>query len=316
MPFPHTTHAERGAARGRRRWGRPGTAVGLAGLLAAAFVMAGPGIGARAASAGAAGYAIASLNDGSPAGWTPCRTVTWGLAAGGAGVGAASDVHHAIRLAGEVTGLRFVYVDAPPPVPQRAWLAPGGWPRDAPDLVVAWAVASAESPAGTTTGTVVSDLLVGAGEAAVGGWSAEYAAGIDGARRGHITHGYVVLDALADEQFTPSFVHPDSGPFAARRPLRGRLLLHELGHALGLSHVHDDKQVMHAEIGAGAATWGVGDRAGLQAANGGTACGGDESSAPRRDLSRSSRPVTTRALGVPLRVTSHRLAAAGHQPAA
>lgn len=287
MSSPHTASVQQRAAGGRRRWARRGTAVGLAGLLAAAFVVAGPGLGATEASADAAGYAVATLNDGSPAGWAPCRTVTWGLAQGAAD-GVASDVHHAIRLAGEVTGLRFVYVEAPPPVPQRRWLEPGGWPSQAPDLVVAYAVA----PAGSTPGTPVSDLLIGAGEAAVGGWSAEYAVDVDGARRGHITHGYVILDALADDQFTPSFVHSDSGLFAARRPLRGRLLLHELGHALGLSHVHDDQQVMHAEIGAGAAAWGVGDRAGLQATNRATACGGGPT------------------------VASHPLAAAGHQSSA
>lgn len=247
------------------------SAAGLTGLLAAAFVLAGPGVGMTAASDGTPGYALSRLDDGSPAGWLPCRTVTWGLAADGGGDGASSDVHHAVQLTAEVTGLRFVYVGESPGVPQRSWLAPGGWPVGAPDLVVAWAVpAGGGGRHGSAGDPAVSDLLTGAGEAAVGGWSATYGQGE--VARGHITHGYVVLDALADEQFAPSFQHADFDVLGARRPLRGRLLLHELGHALGLAHVDDDRQVMHPEIGSREARWGSGDRSGLDVLSGAAAC--------------------------------------------
>lgn len=271
----HATIATRAPRGRRRRRARPLAAAGLAGLLAGAFVVGGPGIGSTEASTVAGGYALSRLNDGSPATWAACRSLTWGLATDGAGPGATSDVHHAIRLAAAVTGLRFVYVDAAPPAPQRSWLAPGGWPASAPDLVVAWAVPPSEQGRERPRSHApVSDLLTGSGEAAVGGWSAEYRTPSGGGRaRGHIHHGYVVLDALADARFAPSFHHPDSGLAAARRPLRGRLLLHELGHALGLAHVDDDKQVMHPEIGSGEAAWGLGDRAGLRTAQGGTVCG-------------------------------------------
>lgn len=251
-------------------------AIGLAAVLSVGFVVAGPGIGTSAASNGTDDYALSRLNDGSPAGWLPCRTVTWGLAADGAGAAAASDVHHAIALAAEVTGLRFVYVGQSPVVPQRSWLAAGGWPADAPDLVVAWAVRPTDAGRdGSAASAPVSDLLTGGGEAAVGGWSAAYAPAGDGeAARGHIRHGYVVVDALSDEQFAPSFEHADSGLLASRRPLRGRLLLHELGHALGLAHVDDEDQVMHPEIGSGEARWSLGDRSGLELLSGGQACRG------------------------------------------
>jgi hypothetical protein len=285
MPSRDPAMLGRGARRGqgRGRCGRAATAAGFAGLLAATFVVAGLGIGTTEASTGTDRYALSRLVDGSPAGWRPCRTVTWGLATQGVGVGVgegegearASDVHHAVRLAAEVTGLRFVYVGETPLVPQRGWLAPGGWPAAAPDLVVAWAVAPGDGGAQRSPGGLpTSDLLAGAGEAAVGGWAAEYVrSGGGDAVVGYVTHGYVVLDALAEGKFAPSFVHAQSGVPGARRPLRGRLLLHELGHALGLAHVEDETQVMYPKIGAGQATWGVGDRAGLRAVSGAATSG-------------------------------------------
>ena len=41
------------------------------------------------------------------------------------------------------------------------------------------------------------------------------------------------------------------------------MFLHELGHALGLAHVDDDRQVMHPAGGAQLNTYGSGDLAGL-----------------------------------------------------
>jgi hypothetical protein len=54
----------------------------------------------------------------------------------------------------------------------------------------------------------------------------------------------------------------------------GRLLLHELGHAVGLAHpLADDRtEIMHARLTADATRWGAGDLAGLQAVGAAGGC--------------------------------------------
>ncbi len=51
-----------------------------------------------------------------------------------------------------------------------------------------------------------------------------------------------------------------------RGPTWGRVLLHELGHLLGLGHVRSTANLMHHQLGAHtspSATFGTGDRIGL-----------------------------------------------------
>jgi hypothetical protein len=44
----------------------------------------------------------------------------------------------------------------------------------------------------------------------------------------------------------------------------GKVVLHELGHVLGLDHVVDPAQVMHPSLVSSPAAWGAGDLAGLR----------------------------------------------------
>jgi hypothetical protein len=53
---------------------------------------------------------------------------------------------------------------------------------------------------------------------------------------------------------------------------RASLVLHELGHILGLGHVDSGESVMHAAMGSGAATLSAGDRDGLAELAWGAAC--------------------------------------------
>ena len=43
----------------------------------------------------------------------------------------------------------------------------------------------------------------------------------------------------------------------------GQVILHELGHVVGLGHVDDSTSVMNPALGLRPAAWGKGDRAGL-----------------------------------------------------
>ncbi len=258
MP-PPTGAAASGLTRRRGGWRWPALAV-----LAASFAL---GLVAAAAPSGASGrepgFALSPLHDGSPAAWEPCRTVRWAVNPAGAPPGGVTDVERAVRLTAQVTGLVLVPVGTTSAVPQQSWLRPGGWPTGTADLVVAWAVPARDGVALPAE----SDLLTGS--AAVGGWAAEHVrAGTGPAAQ--ITRGYVVLDADADADFVAGFA-PERGLLGAR-PARGRLLLHELGHAVGLAHVEDDRQVMHPRVRRTDGTWGEGDLAGLQALRQGQHC--------------------------------------------
>src|SRR6478736_5981808 len=71
---------------------------------------------------------------------------------------------------------------------------------------------------------------------------------------GQVVEGAVVVDATQ---------HAEPGFGTAVRGTRGRMLMHELGHAVGLGHVSDRAQVMYP-VDSGPAVWGAGDRAGLR----------------------------------------------------
>lgn len=212
-----------------------------------------PGVEAAQQPASVSGYAVNRLADGSPAAWRPCRTIVWAVDLRAAPQQGLADVHRAVALAEQATGLRFSYAGAVAAVPQRAWLQPGGWPPGLPDLVLAWA-----RPAGSVGPE--SDLLGGDGEAGVAGWAAED----EGTGRAWIERAVVVLDPGRDGQFEPGPRPGRVGLLRAGRPPRVRLLLHELGHALGLDHVDDTGQVMHPTIKATGSSWGPGDLRGLR----------------------------------------------------
>ena len=89
------------------------------------------------------------------------------------------------------------------------------------------------------------------------------AAGVGGAQwdgsTGRIVHGYVVLNY--EEELEAGF---GRGPATGTQGTLGQLMMHELGHAVGLQHVKDDQQIMYPTLTRKKATWGAGDRNGLR----------------------------------------------------
>ncbi|MGZ4666079.1 MAG: hypothetical protein ACXV5Q_13885, partial [Frankiaceae bacterium] len=169
---------------------------------------------------------------GSYVGWTPCSTLRYRLNLAAAPTTATADVTEALRRITLVTGLRFSYLGTTDYVPSAT--TPGTYPTDT-DLVITWSDAA--------TVPVLAGSVIG-----VGGAYVTYSA------PAHLLRGGVSLDRQAG-------LPAGFGSGATT----GALLLHEVGHVLGLGHeTMDLLQVMYPALTASATPWyQAGDRAGL-----------------------------------------------------
>lgn len=181
---------------------------------------------------------------GSHSRWDPCRVITYRVNPRLAPVGGATDVHRAFRMVSEASGLRFRYLGRTTHVPRRG----GSTEFDTTaDVSVAWAR--------PTTVPVLAGSTIGYGgsrwQSTGGPWN-------------RITHGYVVLDATW---------RGGVAGFPLRKvQSRGQLLLHEIGHVVGLDHVKDSSQTLHATLQRAPARYGAGDLAGLAQVGAGQGC--------------------------------------------
>lgn len=169
---------------------------------------------------------------GSYVGWVPCSTLRYRLNLAAAPTTATADVTEALHRITLLTGLRFSYLGTTTYVPSAT--RPGTYPTDT-DLVIAWSDA--------TTVPVLAGNVIG-----VGGAYVTYSA------PAHLLRGGVSLDRQAG-------VPAGFGKGATL----GVLLLHEVGHVLGLGHETVDLlQVMYPALTGNATPWyEAGDRAGL-----------------------------------------------------
>ena len=169
---------------------------------------------------------------GSYVGWTPCSTLRYRLNLAAAPATATADVTEALRRITLLTGLRFSYLGTTDYVPSAT--TPGTYPTDT-DLVITWSDAA--------TVPVLAGSVIG-----VGGAYVTYSA------PAHLLRGGVSLDRQAG-------LPAGFGSGATM----GALLLHEVGHVLGLGHeTMDLLQVMYPALTASATPWyQAGDRAGL-----------------------------------------------------
>jgi hypothetical protein len=89
------------------------------------------------------------------------------------------------------------------------------------------------------------------GAAGVGGWSAR--------GTGAIATGFVIINYRI--KMAPGF---GRGPREGVQGTRGQVLMHELGHTVGLGHVRKRAQIMYPRATRKRATWGAGDWHGLR----------------------------------------------------
>lgn len=162
-----------------------------------------------------------------PARWNPCEPITYFVNPRQMPASGLADLREALRRISLASGLTFRYGGRENAIPTRQYRV------SRRGILVAWA-----SPAQT------QGLLPGEAVAA--------AASVVRGRQ--VRAGVVVVNT--------DYV-PEPG-FGAGSPL-GLVLMHELGHVIGLDHVNDGWSLMHPTADLPAAVWGAGDLAGLRA---------------------------------------------------
>ena len=167
----------------------------------------------------------------------PCTTVGYRVNLAHAPAGALYDVRRAFARVHQASGLRFRYLGRTTALPPSA----NGWPSDT-TVIVGWA--GPQQTAWKMTGT-----LLGIG-GPVTSRSATDAAG----DLRQITRSGVLLDST--EKMGHGF---------APGNLRGKVLQHEIGHAVGLGHSGSSSQRMKHLITANSTSrWAAGDLTGMR----------------------------------------------------
>jgi len=187
--------------------------------------------------------------------WDPCTTVTYAVNVRQAGKSPAArkaalaDAREAMRRAAGRTGLTFAFVGRTKEVPRDAAKS---WSdrQKAAEIVIAWVNQNREATR--------SNLLIPSGGGYVsgtGGWVWK-AWTVDSKWQLAIGRGFVVVNADHNNRYSRGF---GSGY------TRGALLLHEIGHALGLDHVGSTGQLMYPQmLDRASSSYKSGDRTGLK----------------------------------------------------
>ncbi|MFE4230562.1 matrixin family metalloprotease [Arthrobacter sp. NPDC056886] len=169
---------------------------------------------------------LATNDDGTPVGYSPCRPLHYVINAALAPQGAERLVEDSIRTISEATGIRFINdgstSEAPSPTraPYQKNLYGDRW---AP-LLIAW---TTPEQAPQLKGPVIGT-----------GGSTHFSFG-DGPKS--FVTGSLELDA---PQIAEDLDRSEGAAYATA------VILHELGHVMGLEHVDDPAQLMYPEIGA------------------------------------------------------------------
>jgi len=174
--------------------------------------------------------------------YDPCRPVHYVVRPDNALAGGDTLIREAVAAASQASGLQFVYdgTTAEAPTDDRQVFQPDRYGKRWAPVLIAWST-PAETPA--LAGDVAG--LGGSGYAQAAGQPLLPLV---------LAAGQVRLDA------------PDLADIVASRPHGAAevraIIMHELGHVLGLDHVKDPTQLMYAE-NMGVTDFAAGDRAGL-----------------------------------------------------
>lgn len=168
-----------------------------------------------------------------PARWNPCVVISYQVNPRNMPKHGMADLTEALRRVSQVSGLRFRYAGTTRVTPVAGYDGPGTG-----RFVVAW-----------STRAQARGLLHPA--AAGVAWTSTR-----GGSRPRILTGSITMEA--------SFARTAPAGFGAGSP-HGMVLMHEIGHLVGMDHTNDRWSVMHPSASLPAAIWGAADRAGLKA---------------------------------------------------
>lgn len=168
---------------------------------------------------------LATNDDGTPVGYSPCRPLHYVVNADLVPAGAQALIPEAIDTMSRATGIRFIYDGATTEEPsaQRAPYQPDSYGDRWAPLLVSW-----------TTPEVAPQLK---GKVIGTGGSTHFS--YENGPKTFVT-GSLELDA---PQIAEELGQPDGELYATA------VILHELSHVMGLEHVDDHRQLMFPEIG-------------------------------------------------------------------
>lgn len=175
---------------------------------------------------------------GGPARWNPCRPIRYVINPAGAPPGGTELIQEGVAVVSALTGLEFEYGGSSSARPEWEGRILAGGTRQVGSVLISWADAD-EVPA-------LRGDVAGIGGAAPGGL---------GDQPTRLIFGGVTLDV-------DSFAQLASRPEG--RAQQRAIVLHELGHLVGLAHVDDPSELMY-DGNVGLLDFGPGDREGLAA---------------------------------------------------
>ncbi len=244
-PRPDLAWIEPGPRRRFRPWAVLLSAV-LAVSLAAAAIS--PLLSGGGTEAGADFTFLARMDTGQPVRWDPCEPIHYVVNASLAPPGSIGDVHEAVQRISEATGIVFVYdgtTDEQASAHRNAFLPSRYGERWAPVLI-------------TWVDPDLSDIPFEHGDSVASGVATPLYP--NGSPVEVYVSGWVALNM--EDPNPPGFEHADE---------QGPVILHELGHVMGLGHVHAFGEIMD-QGGGGVVDLGPGDREGLSRVGASAGC--------------------------------------------